>query len=399
MNILQISDCKVFPPTNGGQERAEGLLSNFNPTDQIIRYSIGGDIMKSLLPNNYEINITSDDYIEFVDFRLLDLLSKTPFVFDYPKGMLLNRLYSRRVPKNLNKLISWAELIIVKGPWVVGPISEISECPVYYSSHNVETRRFKNLRNNIFGEYSYNEVERIAESTINKSFGIICTTANEKKYYSNNFSKNNLILAPNGTNKNVSKYKNKENTHSIKDKYNVKNKFVGLFIGSDYEPNINACSRIIKMCEKYLDQSIHIFAVGSVGDKISDTPDNFETTGFVDDLDPYLAMADFALNPIKEGAGSNTKVFDYFAKGIPTISTEFGLRGIQSENISGNIALEAEDSKSMAKMIHKLKDDQRLYRELSKNCNKYAHDYTWKKISENLRRKLESQIKSEYDRH
>ena len=37
---------------------------------------------------------------------------------------------------------------------------------------------------------------------------------------------------------------------------------------------------------------------------------------------------DFALNPMLSGSGTNLKMFDYMAAGIPVFSTRFGTRGI-----------------------------------------------------------------------
>jgi glycosyltransferase involved in cell wall biosynthesis len=51
--------------------------------------------------------------------------------------------------------------------------------------------------------------------------------------------------------------------------------------------------------------------------------------GFVDDLRPFLAASDIALNPMLSGGGSNIKMFDYLAAGLPVLSTPFGARGLE----------------------------------------------------------------------
>jgi glycosyltransferase involved in cell wall biosynthesis len=42
-----------------------------------------------------------------------------------------------------------------------------------------------------------------------------------------------------------------------------------------------------------------------------------------------LAVADVALNPMRTGSGTNLKMLDYFAAGVPVLSTAFGARGLQ----------------------------------------------------------------------
>ena len=51
--------------------------------------------------------------------------------------------------------------------------------------------------------------------------------------------------------------------------------------------------------------------------------------GFVEDLRPLLAAADIAVNPIAYGSGSNLKMAEYLAAGLPVVSTPVGARGFE----------------------------------------------------------------------
>jgi glycosyltransferase involved in cell wall biosynthesis len=44
-------------------------------------------------------------------------------------------------------------------------------------------------------------------------------------------------------------------------------------------------------------------------------------------------VVDYAINPMFSGAGTNVKMFEYMAAGLPIISTPFGVRGINSAKI------------------------------------------------------------------
>ncbi|HBT70152.1 MAG TPA: glycosyltransferase, partial [Agrobacterium sp.] len=63
-------------------------------------------------------------------------------------------------------------------------------------------------------------------------------------------------------------------------------------------------------------------------------PDNMEMMGAVDmrTRDLMLSIADIALNPMRSGTGTNLKMLDYMAAGVPVISTEFGARGLTITN-------------------------------------------------------------------
>ena len=58
--------------------------------------------------------------------------------------------------------------------------------------------------------------------------------------------------------------------------------------------------------------------------------------GEVDDVtrDLCLQAADVALNPMEHGSGTNIKMLDYFAAGLPVITTERGSRGLRLEGES-----------------------------------------------------------------
>jgi len=52
--------------------------------------------------------------------------------------------------------------------------------------------------------------------------------------------------------------------------------------------------------------------------------------GVVDRLRPLFAAADIAVNPIDSGFGSNVKLAEYLAAGLPVVTTAVGLRGYEA---------------------------------------------------------------------
>jgi glycosyltransferase involved in cell wall biosynthesis len=74
-------------------------------------------------------------------------------------------------------------------------------------------------------------------------------------------------------------------------------------------------------------------------------PPNFSFIGEVDDhtKNTVLGVVDVALNPVISGSGTNLKMMDYFANGIPVISTPFGARGLEVEHEKHCILAELEN--------------------------------------------------------
>jgi len=73
-----------------------------------------------------------------------------------------------------------------------------------------------------------------------------------------------------------------------------------------------------------------ILVAGTVADILPHLPENFRVLGYRENLEPLIAAADVAFNPTLGGSGSNTKLVELFARGLPVVTTEFGLRGFEA---------------------------------------------------------------------
>jgi glycosyltransferase involved in cell wall biosynthesis len=51
-------------------------------------------------------------------------------------------------------------------------------------------------------------------------------------------------------------------------------------------------------------------------------------TGYVDDVEPYYQQATVAVAPLHSGGGTRLKVIEALARGVPLVSTSFGIAGI-----------------------------------------------------------------------
>ena len=115
--------------------------------------------------------------------------------------------------------------------------------------------------------------------------------------------------------------------------------FRAVFMGSGHPPNAEAADFIVRTLAPALPE-VGFDIVGSCLQEGS-YPPNVRRHGVVDDAakNRLLGLADLALNPMAAGSGSNVKVLEYFAHGLPVLSTSFGMRGIQAE--AGRDYLEA----------------------------------------------------------
>lgn len=168
---------------------------------------------------------------------------------------------------------------------------------------------------------------------------------------------------------------------SAREKLSAQYDYTGLFIASDTPHTRRAADACIDAAEKL--SNVQMIIAGRVGKAYMDQnlPANVTVTGVISDAEKehYLKRCDFALNPLDGGAGVNVKMFEYFAYGLPVITTPHGARGI--DITSGRDAIIA-DSVQLAESIRAFcafpmaKKD-----EIAKNAlNLLLEKYSWRGI-------------------
>ena len=104
---------------------------------------------------------------------------------------------------------------------------------------------------------------------------------------------------------------------------------LALFMGSAHQPNVEAAALIVAAAAQC--PTFEFALMGSVCLRIDRQrlPNNLRLLGVVDDTEKliWLKIASVGLNPIISGAGTNLKLAEYAAAGLPIVSTAFGARG------------------------------------------------------------------------
>ena len=114
---------------------------------------------------------------------------------------------------------------------------------------------------------------------------------------------------------------------------------MALFIGSAYPPNIEAVGMIFQQLAP-ANPEVTFVLVGGVSERAivegvsPHIPSNVRLLGIVSDAERNEAYsaADIAINPMFTGSGTNIKMLDFLAAGLPTITTPIGARGIHNRN-------------------------------------------------------------------
>lgn len=141
-----------------------------------------------------------------------------------------------------------------------------------------------------------------------------------------------------------------------------------LFTGNmDYAPNVDAVlyftkEILPKVREKFPEVKFIIAGQRPV-DKVKElASDNIVVTGFVEDLAVVYNDASVVVAPLRFGAGTQNKVLEAMAMGVPVVCSNIGFKGLGIQ--SGEGAIMQTDPAAFANSIIELLSDQALREEV-----------------------------------
>ncbi|MCX9158352.1 glycosyltransferase family 4 protein [Niveibacterium sp. 24ML] len=156
-----------------------------------------------------------------------------------------------------------------------------------------------------------------------------------------------------------------------------------VFMGSWHGPNLEAAERVIAYAEHL--SAVTFLIIGSACSAFENrvVPENVRFLGVLDEQEKQVALsaADLAVNPMTAGSGSNLKMFDYMAAGVPVLTTRFGVRGIAATSSLHYLEADVDRFVPMITAFFvesSLDDIQELARSAS---NLVRSKYSWESIS------------------
>ncbi len=117
--------------------------------------------------------------------------------------------------------------------------------------------------------------------------------------------------------------------------------------------------------------------------------------GYVDDLNAYLNAADMAILPYPKNAicgGARTKALEYFAAGLPVLSTKEGLRGLDGIRKWDIVVCESDSPRQLAEKIENTLGKRNLLERLEERSLNLAKERTWLSSAKILEKVLQDVI-------
>ncbi|GGM23926.1 glycosyltransferase family 4 protein [Haloarcula argentinensis] len=385
MNVFQATvSNRSYPPDTGGYQRIHGLVSGLDGVKfNVERYCCTGPI--SVLYSEGELiskSVNPESNVEEIrDYSL---------IYDIPK--VINEFGLSRIPwqlifktpirENILNRATSCDVAIGEDPYTAALLATRTELPTVYSSHNVEYMRYESTHNNLLSDKLSNAIRHIEKVACQHSDLVVCTTQSDAEIFSS-FSTDTCVI-PNGIPK--SRLSDNYEEVNIKQLGISKDGDVAVFIGSNYYPNIEAAEWLINHWDES-PRDCHLVLLGEMVDGIEQVHNRVHEVGYVDQLKPWLAMADVGLNPAKIGGGSNIKLLEYFAAGLPVVSTQFGASGF---NIVDGENLVLSERKEFFDELSVLLSDPYLRERIgSAAFDTVQKEYTWEQLSNKLQKRLE----------
>lgn len=158
---------------------------------------------------------------------------------------------------------------------------------------------------------------------------------------------------------------------------------LALFMGSAHGPNLEAALLVLAAAAR--SPALDFAIMGSVCGMIDADarPGNVAMLGVVDAAEKslWLGLADYGLNPVRAGSGTNLKLAEYTASGLLVLSTAFGARGSGLTAWEDFVPIEADDLAGALCAAHAL-DAGRHGALVASARAKVAASGDWRKIGE-----------------
>lgn len=296
------------------------------------------------------------------------------------------------------RAIYWADVVVFSHPWVAPLVSDevLKDKVVVYDSQNVEGRLRAQIldQSDPFQKSVLDEVKR-AEKLVGDRADLILTCSEEDSegfVQDYGWNKAAMIVAPNGVFCEAIEPPTQEQKADARDRLGICAAVSGVafFIGSDYAPNVEAANIVIQLIAPACPRVQFVIAGGVSARVDAAGVSNVNLVGFVDDFQRllWLRAADFAINPMCSGSGTNIKMFDFMAAGLPVVSTPVGARGIVDASTTGICLAECEDMPAAISAL--LESPEALALAGIENRRLVEKSFSWENISPRLGKQLRS---------
>ncbi len=395
-NVAVLDMQPIDPPTGGGRLRLLGLYHAMGP--EIEAHYVGtydwpgpGYRRQYLSPTLEELVVP----LSAAHFEAADKLSKAAggrTVID--SAFHTQAALSPDYVAAAREATAAAEIVVFSHPWIYPLVRDLIDPArqlIVYDAHNVEGfLRMELLDDGGVGTEVVRGVVSVEYELCHAAHLILACSHEDRMAFVRLYGvpADRIRVAPNGTFVQQLTPATPEEKSAARKTFGLGKEPVALFVGSNYGPNVDAARFIATTLSSALPK-VNFVIAGGVGEGLADVSlrPNVRVTGIVseDEKRNWLHAADLAVNPMFGGSGTNIKMFDFMAAGLPIVSTEIGARGIEGTHDHVAIA----NRRGFASAISSITAAPERAIALGRAVRERAQrSYSWERISSNLGRLL-----------
>lgn len=341
--LVATSTFPVWPPRGGGQLRMfhlYGALSRRFDIDLVcLAPPHTPTSTRQLLPGMTELVIpqSADHHAE----ELMISGGAGMPVTDIVAGRLVNRTPAYLATLALS--LKGARGVLLADPFLNPAVREFgSSLPVVYDAFNCEyILKSQMLPNNAAGDHLRAEVCQVEGDACRDADLILTVSGQDRESLRELYGigPDRFMLVPNGADLDSVPFTPMSERRRNRDRWLANLKANGrgadieslaTFVGSWHMPNNDAGRAIVDMAPEL--PSVAFLLMGGHCETLRHLklPSNVFLLGIVSDAvkQTVLRSVDLALAPLNSGSGTNLKVVEYLAAGIPLVTTPIGMRGL-----------------------------------------------------------------------
>ncbi|MDQ2917536.1 MAG: glycosyltransferase [Pseudomonadota bacterium] len=385
--VLVVNDFPVAQPTGGGEVRIRELLIELGRQFDVVLLCLTQEsrrterrlalhvreirIPKTLEHRDAEIQATRRETVSINDLLAAEFCNGNP---DFVAAF-------RQIVPN-------ASAIVFEHPYLSPLLRYVpADVPVVYSSLNVErTLKTELLRVRRDAAGRVHQADELERRLLERANVVICVSEEDRNEFSKDASERRYVVIENGVRTASRDLAGAQHAYP---REASNDRALAVFVGSAHPPNVEAARFLIEVVATMI-PALDVAIVGSVCSGLGPMPrpPNVHLLGTVSEPEKngLLARADLALNPLFSGGGSSLKVPDFFASGLPVISTRTGVRGYELRD--GEHYLEA-DRENFVERTRYLIENRQLRERLGGNARRYAEsELDWAVLGRHYRRTM-----------
>jgi glycosyltransferase involved in cell wall biosynthesis len=262
-------------------------------------------------------------------------------------------------------------------PQIKGP--KMLDLPDAYSLYWERRKKVKRKWYNVLFDAVESRRVLKAENAVHRfDLNLVCSSE-DRDFLIQKHQVQNIKLLRNGVDLDLFKF----NGHDY-----AQNKTL-LFTGNmDYAPNIDAVVHFVSnswpdLKKEFPQLKLIIAGQRPVSEVMKLHGNGVEVTGFVPDMAEMYRQASIVIAPLRFGAGTQNKVLEAMAMGIPVVCTEIGFKGLEIE--SGEGCILSENDLEFSQNVKLLLGDESLRKTVGQKGLKVAAErFSWDSISDQL---------------